>query len=130
MLFLFFRSIMLSVNSVTEEEHMEEQKPKGRISGCFAMILTCLYAIIIILPFADIGMESIGNYIMMLMFMPHMLCVALAAIFSAIGFFGKKRWAILTAALLMSAAAVVRLDFAAMVAIQSILFFVSYARSK
>lgn len=109
---------------------MEAQKPKGRISGCFAMILTILYAIYIILPFADFGMDSISNYIMMLMFLPHMLCVTLAAIFSVIGFIGMKRWAILTAAILMSVAAVLRLDFAAMVVVQTVLFFVSYARSK
>ena len=121
---------MLSDNSDIEEYSMEVQKPKGRITGCLAMILTVLYAIFIILPFADFGMDSIGNYIMMLMLMPHMLCVALAAIFSAIGFFGKKRWAILTAGILMSAAAVVRLDFAAMVVIQAVLFFISYARAK
>ena len=109
---------------------MEEQKTKGRISGCIAMILTVLYAIYILLPFADFGMDTIGNFIAMLMIMPHMLCVTLAAIFSAIGFFGKKRWAILTAGILMSAAAVLMLELAPMVVIQSILFFVSYARSK
>lgn len=109
---------------------MEEQKTKGRISGCIAMILTILYAIYILLPFADFGMDTIGNFIAMLMIMPHMLCVTLAAIFSAIGFFGKKRWAILTAGILMSAAAVLMLELAPMVVIQAILFFVSYARSK
>lgn len=109
---------------------MEVQKPKGRISGCFAMILTILYAVYILLPFADFGMDSLENYIMMIMFMPHMLCVTLAAIFSVIGFFGKKRWAILTAGILMSVAAVLRFDFAAMVIVQAVLFFISYARSK
>lgn len=109
--------------------HMQE-KPKGRISGCFAMILTILYALFLLLPFADIGTDTIGNYIAMQMVMPHMLCVTLAAIFSAIGFFGKQRWSVLTAGILMSAAGVLLLEFAPMVIIQAILFFVSYARSK
>lgn len=105
-------------------------KPKGRISGCIAMILTIMYAIFIILPFADFGMDTIGNYITMQMLMPHMLCVTVAAIFSAIGFFGRKRWAILTAGILMSVAAVLMLDFAPTVIIQAVMFFISYARSK
>lgn len=109
--------------------HMQD-KPKGRISGCIAMILTILYAVFLLLPFADIGMDTIGNYIAMQMVMPHMLCVVLAAIFSAIGFFGKQRWAILTAGILMSVAAVLMLEFAPMVVVQAILFFISYARAK
>ena len=113
-----------------EEYNMEVQKSKGRITGCIAMILTVLYAIYIILPFADFGMDTIGNYIMMQMIMPHMLCVTVAAIFSAVGFFGKKRWAILTAGILMSVSAVLMMELAPMVIVQAVLFFISYARSK
>ena len=109
---------------------MEVHKPKGRISGCIAMILTILYAIYILLPFADFGMDTIGNYIMMQIIMPHMLCVTVAAIFSAIGFFGRKRWAMLTSGILMSVSAVLMLNFAPMVIVQAVLFFISYARSK
>jgi len=120
------------MNNQIETNNATQSAPKmkGRVSGCIAMILTILYAIYILLPFADFGMDSLENYIMMIMFMPHMLCVTLAAIFSVIGFFGKKRWAILTAGILMSVAAVLRFDFAAMVVVQAVLFFISYARSK
>lgn len=113
-----------------QRAYQAQEKPKGRISGCIAMILTFLYTLFLLTYFADTGMDSLGNYIATQIAMPHMLCVALAAIFSAIGFFGKQRWAVLTAAILMSVAAVLMLDLAPMVVIQAALFFVSYARAK
>ena len=120
----------IPIAPAVQRAYQAQAQPKGRISGCIAMILTFMYAIFIILPFADFGMDTIGNYIAMQMIMPHMLCVALAAIFSAIGFFGKQRWSILTAGILMSASAVLLLEYAIMVIVQAVLFFVSYARAK
>jgi hypothetical protein len=73
-------------------------------------------------------MDSLGGYIAMRIVMPHLICVLLAAIFSLIGFFGRKRWAMLTSGILMSVSAVLMMQYAPMVIVQAILFFVSYAR--
>lgn len=106
----------------------EEATPKGRVSGFFAMLLTVLYAIRIISHFGGLGMDSLTGYIANAIVMPHMLCVAIAAAFSLVGFFGKKRWAMLTSGILMAASAVLMTMYAQMVIVQTILFFISYAR--
>lgn len=110
------------------EVDIKEEKTMGRLSGGFAMVLTILYNIYILSYFGDVGMDSLGGFLAMQIVMPHLICVALAAIFSLIGFFGRKRWAMLTAGILMSVSAVLMMQYAAMVIIQAILFFVSYAR--
>ncbi len=107
---------------------MEVKKPKGRISGCFAMILTALYALYIFTYFSDIGIETLSGAVAIAIVMPHMLCVSIAAIFSFVGFFGKKRWAMLTSGILMAVSAVLMMSYMPMVIVQAILFFISYVR--
>lgn len=100
----------------------------GRFSGGVATALTVLYSVYILSYFGDIGMDSLGGYLAMQIVMPHLICVLLAAIFSLIGFFGRKRWAMLTSGILMAVSAVLMMQYAPMVIVQAILFFVSYAR--
>lgn len=110
------------------QEYTTEKKMKGRVSGFLAMALTILYAIYIVSYFGDIAMDSPGTFMATAIVTPHMLCVAIAALFSLIGFFGKKRWAMLTAGILMGAAAVVFLTYVMFVIVQASLFFIAYAR--
>lgn len=105
-------------------------KPKGRISGCLGMILTVLYAGYLLVYFSGVGSSSIGGALASAIVAPHMLCVAIAAVFSCIGFFGRKRWAMLTSGILMIAAAVLFTTYAPMVLFQVILLFIAYARMK
>lgn len=105
-----------------------EPKMKGRVSGFLGMALTVLYTIYIVSYFGEMAMDNLGGYIATAIVTPHMLCVAMAALFSLIGFFGKKRWAMLTAGILMAAAAVVFLTYAMFVVVQAVLLFIAYAR--
>lgn len=114
----------------TEEYYEAPLKQKGRVSGCLAMILTVLYAGYLLVYFSDVGSSSIGGALASALVAPHMLCAAIAAVFSFVGFFGKKRWAMLTSGILMVAAAVLFTTYAPMVIIQAVLFFISYARMK
>lgn len=103
-------------------------KTKGRISGFIAALLTILYAAFIISYFGDIGMDSLSGFIANSIVTPHIVCVVIAAVFSLVGFFVKKRWAMLTAGILMAASAALFPTYAMFVIVQSILFFISYAR--
>lgn len=114
-----------------QEDYTEElyiQKEKGKISGLLAMLLTVLYALYIFFYFNDIGMDSLTGYIAMRIVMPHMVCVVVAAVFACIGFFGKKRWAMLTSGILLAVSAVLMMSYAPMVIVQAVLCFISYAR--
>lgn len=106
----------------------ENQGEKGRISGCVAMVLTVLWAVYLLWYFNEIGIGTIGGLLVNSIVMPHMICVTVAAIISCVGFFGRKRWAMLTSGILMAVSAVVMMQYLQMVIIQTILFFVSYAR--
>lgn len=111
----------------------EEEKPhkiKGRFTGFLGMVLTVLYAVYIISYFGDQSMSNLGGYLASQVVMPHMLCVSVSACLSLVGFFGKKRWAMLACAILMVVSGVVMTLYFPMVIIQAILFFISYARMK
>ena len=101
---------------------------KGRISGLFCMLLTVIYAFYIISYFAKVGSENLGGVLATAIVTPHMVCVAVAAVMSIIGFFGKARWAYLVTGILLVVAGVIFLTYAMMVAIQAILAFITYAR--
>ncbi|MDO4484410.1 MAG: hypothetical protein Q4C54_08270 [Clostridia bacterium] len=103
-------------------------KTKGRISGLLCMILTVAYAIYIVAYFGNASTTNLGGAIATALVVPHMICVAVAAVFSLVGFFVKKRWAMLTCAILMAVAAVMFPMYAMMVIVQSILGFIAYAR--
>ena len=108
------------------EDMLKPKKVKGRISGFLGMILTVLYAVYIVSYFGD--MDDIGMAIATMIVMPHVVCTVVAAAFSLVGFFGKKRWAMLTSGILMAAAAALFPMYAPLVIVQTILLFISYAR--
>lgn len=101
---------------------------KGRASGCIAMVLTVLWAAYLLWYFNSIGIGTVGGLLVNSIVMPHMICVTVAAILSCVGFFGRKRWAMLTSGILMAVSAVVMIQYWQMVIIQTILLFVAYAR--
>ena len=103
-------------------------KVKGRITGFLCMLLTVAYAIYIVSYFAGISTKDAGSAIATALVTPHMACVAVAAIMSIIGFFGKARWVFLTCGILLVVAAVIFLTYAMMVVIQAVLAFIAYAR--
>lgn len=103
-------------------------KTKGRISGVLCMLLTVLYAIYIYSYFSNASSQNLGGAIATALVTPHMACVVVAAIFAILGFFAKKRWAMLTCGILLVVAAVLFMTYAPMVIVQAILAFVAYAR--
>ena len=103
-------------------------KVKGRVSGLLCMILTVAYAIYIVSYFSKAGSANLGGAIATAIVTPHMVCVAVAAIMTIIGFFGKARWAFLTAGILLVVAAVIFLTYAMLVVVQAVLAFIAYAR--
>lgn len=107
-----------------------QRRRRGRIPGLIAVILTVAYAVYIVSHFGNASMENVGGFIATALVMPHMICVALAAVFSCVGFFARKRWAMLTAAILMTVSAVVFPTYAMLVVVQAVLMFISYARMK
>ena len=101
---------------------------RGRVTGMFGSALTVAYAIYIVSYFSGIFMETFGGFLASALVMPHLLCVVLAAVFSCVGFFARKRWAMLTAAILMTVSAVLFMTYAPLVIVQAVLLFISYAR--
>lgn len=115
-------------NLHSEETQQEIRAERGRLSGCIAMVLTILYAGYILHYFGGVGIDSLGGFLANAIVMPHMVCVTVAAIFSAIGFFGRKRWAMLVSGILMAVSGVLMMQYLQMVILQAILLIVSYAR--
>jgi hypothetical protein len=111
---------------VEYEEHKHHRR--GRLSGMFGSALTVAYAIYIVSYFGGLFLETLGGFLASALVMPHMVCVVLAAVFSCVGFFARKRWGMLTAAILMTVAAVLFMTYAPLVIVQAVLLFVSYAR--
>lgn len=117
----------------TEEDryYYESDEPikiKGRISGFLGAVLTVLYAVYIVSYFGETSMNSLGGSLATMFVMPHLICVAVAAAFSIVGFFAKKRWAMMTSGIMMAVAAAVFPMYAGFVIVQAVLLFVSYAR--
>ena len=105
-----------------------KQRRRGRLTGLIGSVLTVLYAIYIMSYFGGIFMETLGGFLASALVMPHMVCVVLAAVFSCVGFFARKRWATLTSAILLTVAATLFLKYAPFVVVQAVLLFVSYVR--
>lgn len=94
------------------------------------MLLTVLYALYIVSYFSQAGTTNLGGAIATAIVTPHMVCVAIAAVMSIVGFFGKARWAFLTCGILLVVAAVVFLTYAMLVVVQAILAFIAYSRMR
>lgn len=103
-------------------------KIKGRITGFLCMLLTVAYAIYLIAYFRDALSSDWTGAIATAIVTPHMACIAVAAVMTIIGFFGKKRWGFLVGGILLVVAAVIFLTYAMMVVVQAALAFIAYAR--
>ena len=55
-----------------------------------------------------------------------MLCVAIAAVLSAAGYFGRQRWAMLASGILLAVAAAMMPSYVEAVLVQIVLFVVAY----
>ncbi len=70
-------------------------KVKGRISGFLCMLLTVVYAIYIVSYFSGIVDVNLSAAVATALVTPHMVCVAIAAIMSIVGFLerhGGRFW--------------------------------------
>lgn len=74
--------------------------------------------------------EAIGAGIAAALVMPHMVCVAIAALFNWLGWALKARWAALVAGIMYAVSMVSMFMYALFVAVQMILCFVAFAKMK
>ena len=103
-----------------EQENIYRQLKRGNLSGLIGMFLTVLYAVLII--------AQANSSFVYILAMPHTLCVIAAAIFSIVGYYALKPWALLTAGILLALSAVLLPSQAKMVLVQMILLIFSYIR--
>ena len=74
--------------------------------------------------------EQIGTAIGITLLLPHVVLVALAVIFNAVGWLGKARWAALTAAILYTVGGVLGFVNFFFVLIPMVLCYVAYGKMK
>ena len=109
---------------------------KGRSKALFvASLLTTIYVIYLIIHFGssifvEDSAEALGGALATALVMPHMFMLGLGIIFGWIGFFGRKSWAALVAAILYCVGALLFMLYIIFI-IPSIIFgFVGYAKKK
>lgn len=74
--------------------------------------------------------QAVGTAIGMTMLLPHLILVLLGAIFNAVGWIGKFRWAALTAAILYAVGGVLGFVNFLYLIVPMVLCFVAYGKSK
>lgn len=104
----------------TEQENVYRQLKRGNLTGLIGMFLTALYAVLII--------TQADSSLVYILAVPHTLCVIAAAVFSIIGYYALKPWALLTAGVLLALSTVLLPSQTKMVLIQMILLIFSYIR--
>lgn len=119
---------MMGVNASQADARKHHRK--GRFVGFLAFALTLAYAIYIAMYFRDVSMETLSGFVATSIVMPHLVCVFLSVIFSAVGLFGWKRWGMLVAGILLSVSSALMLTYLPMVVVQAILCFIAYIRMK
>lgn len=80
--------------------------------------------------FAEDSAEVVGGALATALVTPHMFFLGLGVVFSWIGFFFKKSWAALVAAILYCVGAILFLMYALFVVPSIILGFVGYSKQK
>lgn len=112
---------------------MNRKKSKTLIVSA---VLGLIYSIYLIVYFSGImnetnsSSEAVGSAIATVLVTPHMLCVAIAAIFNTIAVFNFKRGFALVGAILYSAGAIIFLPYAFFVIPMIILSFIGFANLK
>ena len=74
--------------------------------------------------------EQLGTALGMTLLLPHLILVVLGAIFNAVGWLGKQRWAALTAAILYTVGGVLGLINFLFLIVPMVLCYVAYGTSK
>ena len=74
--------------------------------------------------------EAVGTAIGMTILLPHLILVVLGAIFNAVAWLGKQRWAALTAAILYTVGGVLGLVNIVFMIVPMVLCYVAYGRSR
>lgn len=74
--------------------------------------------------------KAIGTAIGMTILLPHLILVVLGAIFNAVAWLGKLRWAVLTAAILYTVGGVLGLVNFVFMLVPMVLCYVVYGKSK
>lgn len=74
--------------------------------------------------------EQAGTAIGMTILLPHMMLVVLGAIFNAVAWIGKQRWAALTAAILYTVGGVLGIVNFPFMIVPLVLCFIAYGKSK
>lgn len=74
--------------------------------------------------------NAIGTALGMAILLPHLILVLLGAIFNAVGWLGKFRWAALTAAILYTVGGVLGLVNFVFMIVPMVLCYVAYGKSK
>ena len=102
---------------------------------CFSNIVALAYAIYLIVHFVggtvnSSGAEAIGGAIATALVLPHMIMFLVGAVFGWLGFFLKKSWAALVAAILYSAGTLFFLVYF-MFGVPILIFgFIGYSKQK
>ena len=74
--------------------------------------------------------QALGTAIGVTLLMPHVILIALAVIFNAVGWIGRARWAALTAAILYTVGGVLGLVNILFVIVPMVLCYVAYGKMK
>ena len=74
--------------------------------------------------------EAIGTAIGITLLMPHVILIAMAVIFNAVGWLGKAKWAALTAAILYTVGGVLGFVNFLFVLIPMVLCYIAYGKMK
>ena len=109
---------------------------KGRSKALFvASLLTTVYVIYLIVHFGssifvEDAAEALGGALATALVTPHMFILGLGAIFGWVGFFVKKSWAALVAAILYSVGAFLFMLYIIYVVPSIVLGFIGYSKQK
>lgn len=109
---------------------------KGRSKALFvASLLTTMYVIYLIVHFgssifAQDSAEALGGALATALVAPHMFILGLGVIFGWVGFFDRKSWAALVAAILYCVGGLLFLVYFMFVIPSIILGFIGYSKQK
>lgn len=100
-----------------------------------AAVIGTLYLVYLISNFAggiasSDGAEAIGAGLAAMLVMPHMVCVAVAALFNWLGWALKVRWAALVAGILYAVSMLCMFMYAMFVVLEMIFCFVAFGKMK
>lgn len=111
---------------------MFKKRSKALFVGALLITIYVIYLIIHFGSsiFVDDGAEALGGALATALVTPHMFVLALGALFAWIGFFARKSWAALVAAILYCVGALLFMLYMFFVIPSIILGFVGYAKQK